>query len=229
MRRNLFFLRIQPKRASRGATKKTSACLCVKAPRQDIFSFSSSLLLAFLREKKKETDEMILSTTRKKVKRLLSLYTEVQKDTTNGRTIFGWLECDRYCYSRDDHRDHRCFASVKARKTLFAPAEVNAARVLNFFFFFFCKVVERPPQHPKNRQQRERERGKKHAKSLPKPSSSLFACALKNSRLHVRPRQIKKKHERNAKKTTTTTTTTTPKKTKRCSSVVESRQKQRRQ
>ena len=67
---------------------------------------------------------MNLSTTRKKVKRLLSLYTEVQKDTTNGRTIFGWLECDRYCYSRDDHRDHRCFASVKARKTLFAPAAV---------------------------------------------------------------------------------------------------------
>ena len=130
-----------------------------------LFLLVSSSCLA---REKKETDEMNLSTTRKKVKRLLSLYTEVQKDTTNGRTIFGWLECDRYCYSRDDHRDHRCFASVKARKTLFAPAEVNA-RVLNFFFLQGHR--ETPPTP--NRQQRERERGKKHA-SLPKPSSSLF-------------------------------------------------------
>ena len=125
-----------------------------------LFLLVSSSCLA---REKKETDEMNLSTTRKKVKRLLSLYTEVQKDTTNGRTIFGWLECDRYCYSRDDHRDHRCFASVKARKTLFAPAEVNA-RVLKFFFFF-----ARSSRDPPNTQQTtERERERKKARISPK-------------------------------------------------------------
>ena len=138
MRRNLFFLRIQPKRARHEEPQKKHLRASASKRHVKIFSLSPRLFFFCLAREKKETDEMNLSTTtRKKVKRLLSLYTEVQKDTTNGRTIFGWLECDRYCYSRDDHRDHRCFASVKARKTLFAPAEVNAARVLNFFFFFF--------------------------------------------------------------------------------------------
>ena len=56
---SLFFLRECNRNVTR-SHKKTSACLCVKAPRQDIFDS----------REKKENDEMNLITTDKKVKQL---------------------------------------------------------------------------------------------------------------------------------------------------------------
>jgi hypothetical protein len=54
---SLFFLRECNRNVTR-SHKKTSACLCVKAPRQDIFDSRE--------KKKKENDEMILITTETK-------------------------------------------------------------------------------------------------------------------------------------------------------------------
>jgi hypothetical protein len=54
---SLFFLRECNRNVTR-SHKKTSACLCVKAPRQDIFDSRE--------KKKKENDEMNLITTETK-------------------------------------------------------------------------------------------------------------------------------------------------------------------
>lgn len=55
---SLFFLRECNRNVTR-SHKKTSACLCVKAPRQDIFDSRE-------KKKKKENDEMNLITTQAK-------------------------------------------------------------------------------------------------------------------------------------------------------------------
>ena len=76
----LFFLRRQPLRNVTRSHKKTSACLCVKAPRQDIFD---------VREKKENNrrDEFDLTTQAKKSNNASFIYRSTGKDNTNGRTI----------------------------------------------------------------------------------------------------------------------------------------------
>ena len=78
---SLFFLRECNRNVTR-SHKKTSACLCVKAPRQDIFDSRE--------KKKKKTTRDEFDHDRQKSQTTLSfIYRSTEKDDTNGRTISG--------------------------------------------------------------------------------------------------------------------------------------------
>ena len=78
---SLFFLRECNRNVTR-SHKKTSACLCVKAPRQDIFDSR--------KKKKKKTTRDEFDHDRQKSQTTLSfIYRSTEKDDTNGRTISG--------------------------------------------------------------------------------------------------------------------------------------------
>jgi len=80
---SLFFLRECNRNVTR-SHKKTSACLCVKAPRQDIFDSREKK-----KKKKKENDEMNLITTQaKKSNNKSFIYRSTEKDDTNGQIRF---------------------------------------------------------------------------------------------------------------------------------------------
>ena len=75
---SLFFLRECNRNVTR-SHKKTSACLCVKAPRQDIFK----------KTKKRKRDEMNLIRHRQKKSNNKSfICRSTEKDDTNGHTRF---------------------------------------------------------------------------------------------------------------------------------------------
>ena len=135
---SLFFLRECNRNVTR-SHKKTSACLCVKAPRQDIFDSRE--------KKKRKRREMNLITTDKKVKQLWVLYTEVQKRMIQTDVRF------RVVMVRPVLLLSRWPPMLCARVKRGKRCSCLQSKCTRVFFFFWSSSPERPT--PKGRNQRE--------------------------------------------------------------------------
>jgi hypothetical protein len=172
---SLFFLRECNRNVTR-SHKKTSACLCVKAPRQDIFDSRE--------KKKKKTTRWFWSRQRQKSQTTLSfIYRSTEKDDTNGQIRFRVVMV-RPVLLLSRWPPMLC-ARVKRGKRC-SCLQSKCTRV--DFFFFFGHRVERD-QHPK---EGTREREKQQHLSDGNVRRRCLVRALK-CKLCKCPRQIKKK------------------------------------